>query len=138
MKDIEISVPEHLVRRLNKAQEILETASINVSQWQLGGGSALEMMMHHRKSEDIDIFAFNPYIVSMMSPRLNDAIDCSEYIESAACTKLIFDDYQIDFICASNMTDCELLKHDVGDGTHIYIEHPLEVISKKYSIALHH
>jgi len=45
---------------LETAIEILEKAGIKAEDWTFGGGTALMLYFHHRKSKDIDIFLSNP------------------------------------------------------------------------------
>lgn len=125
-----MTMTSHIQPRLKDAMDILDNSGIIASQWDFGGGSALELMLQHRKSEDIDLFVSNPQIPTMMSPRLNDYVRDCEYDESSSHLKLYKNGYQIDFICTSKLMAVDSMPFAFNDTT-IFIEHPTEILFKK-------
>jgi hypothetical protein len=57
----------------------LEAGGLPNNSWTFGGGTALMTILNHRLSKDIDIFLSDPQLLTLLSPRLNDA--CGESIE---------------------------------------------------------
>lgn len=117
---------------LKTAVSILEKSGISKEDWTFGGGTALMLYFNHRKSRDIDIFFHNPQFITMLTPRLNDYTYSitDKYTEQSNFLKLYFDDFEIDFIVAPNLTG---LKPELKklDGIEIYVDHPVEIIAKK-------
>jgi len=85
---IKLTMPLHLKPRIETAISLFQNSGVNNSAWSMGGGSALEMMMGHRQSEDIDLFVYNPQLTTMLSPRLNSETEGIEYNESSSHLKL--------------------------------------------------
>jgi hypothetical protein len=73
-----------------------QLASIGVpqSEWVWGGGTVLMLRHQHRLSRDIDIFLADPQYLTMLSPRLNDAVaaDVSTYQEASNHLRLVVHD----------------------------------------------
>jgi len=117
---------------LKIAVSILKKAGISRENWTFGGGTALMLYFNHRKSKDIDIFFHNPQFITMLTPRLNDYTYSftDRYTEQSNFLKLYFDDFEIDFIVAPNLTGLKpkLMKIDEME---IYVDHPVEIIAKK-------
>ena len=118
--------------RLKKAISILEKAGISEEDWTFGGGTALMFYFHHRKSKDIDIFFHDPQFITLLTPRLNDYVYSltDKYTEQSNFLKLYFDDFEIDFIVAPNLTGLKPNLEKIND-LEIYVDHPIEIIAKK-------
>lgn len=101
-------------------------------QYTLGGGTALRLLYNHRDSNDIDIFLSDMQYLSYITPRTNDAVEAyiKDYIEAEIFTKLIFEEGEVDFIVAQNVTCIKPNIMDIGKYK-IYIEDQIEIIGKK-------
>ncbi len=117
---------------LKKAVLLLDKAGISREEWSLGGGTALMIYYHHRKSRDIDIFLTNPQYITYLSPRLNQLSEqiSDRYEEQSNFLKLYLGDREIDFIIAGNLTGL-LPQWKNINSLKIQIEKPEEIVIKK-------
>lgn len=87
----------------------------------------------HRLSKDVDIFVPDPQYLGYLMPRLSDlaATMTDAYTEMpGAFVKLQFDEGEIDFVAAPNLTDAVWEWWDI-EGRPVRVETAAEVISKK-------
>lgn len=96
----------------------------------LGGGTRLMLSLHHRISDDIDLFIRDPQWIGYLTPRLNDYTEetVDAYEESAVSLKLILPAGEIDFIVAM-----ALLNHPAQSlpAVAFEVESVAEVLAKK-------
>lgn len=94
----------------------------------LGGGTRLMLSLHHRLSDDIDLFIRDPQWIGYLTPRLNEEIVSDGYEENAVSLKLRYDIGEIDFIVAMS-----LLREPPQriDGVPFNVESIAEVLAKK-------
>ncbi|MEW6621070.1 MAG: nucleotidyl transferase AbiEii/AbiGii toxin family protein [bacterium] len=125
-----IEEPKDWKEILKLAEFFLQSASI--SEWTLGGGTALMLHYKHRLSRDIDIFFNNAQFITLLTPRLNDKVEkyVSDYDEQSNYLKLKFKESEIDFIVAPNLTGIKPLAMDI-DGIAVRIDVPVEIVLKK-------
>lgn len=71
----------------------------------LGGGTRLMLSLHHRISDDIDLFIRDPQWIGYLTPRLNPKTDelTNSYEENAVSLKLRLATGEIDFIVAMSL-----------------------------------
>ena len=122
-------MPEIWTILLDKALNQLDQAKLHNSDWIFGGGTVLNLQFHHRVSNDIDIFFNNQQLLSYISPRVNDANENTiiKYHEGTVYTKLVFDEGEVDFIVAKNVTNIKPSTKMVSNRM-IYFENPIEII----------
>jgi hypothetical protein len=104
--------------------------------WTFGGGTVLMLRYGHRLSKDIDIFVPDPQYLGYVTPRLSDtaASLTDQYTEmQGSFVKLQFEDGEIDFVAAPNLTDAAWERWEI-QGRAVRVETATEVISKK----MHH
>jgi len=104
--------------------------------WTLGGGTVLMFRYGHRLSKDIDIFVPDPQYLGYVTPRLSDtaAALTEQYTEMpGAFVKLQFEEGEIDFVAASNLTADAWELWEI-QGRPVRVETSAEVIAKK----MHH
>ena len=98
----------------------------------LGGGTRLMLDLHHRMSDDIDIFLTDPQLLNYFSPATNDAAEevCQgDYVRASEYIKLKRKEGQIDFICGNMLLPSSSISchHD----TPFPVEPMAEVLAKK-------
>lgn len=101
--------------------------------WTFGGGTVLMFRYGHRLSKDIDIFVPDPQYLGYVTPRLSDtaASLTEEYTEMpGSFVKLQFEEGEIDFVAAPNLTDGAWEQWDI-QGRPVRVETAAEVIAKK-------
>lgn len=101
--------------------------------WTFGGGTVLMFRYGHRLSKDIDIFVPDPQCLGYVTPRLSDtaASLTEEYTEMpGSFVKLQFEEGEIDFVAAPNLTDAAWERWDI-QGRPVRVETAAEVIAKK-------
>lgn len=101
--------------------------------WTMGGGTVLRQYYNHRRSKDVDIFLPNRQLLEYFNPKKNDQIyeEIEEYeMHSSEAIKLIFDEGQIDYICAQYLTDTDRIPLDFQGNT-IDREPAVEIAAKK-------
>lgn len=101
--------------------------------WTFGGGTVLMFRYGHRLSKDIDIFVPDPQYLGYVTPRLGDtaASLTEEYTEMpGSFVKLQFDEGEIDFVAAPNLTDAAWEWWEI-QGRPVRVETAAEVIAKK-------
>ena len=101
--------------------------------WTFGGGTVLMFRYGHRLSKDIDIFVPDPQYLGYVTPRLSDtaASLTEEYTEMpGSFVKLQFEEGEIDFVAAPNLTDAAWERWDI-QGRPVRVETAGEVIAKK-------
>ena len=101
--------------------------------WTFGGGTVLMFRYGHRLSKDIDIFVPDPQYLGYVTPRLSDtaASLTEEYTEMpGSFVKLQFEEGEIDFVAAPNLTDAAWERWDI-QGRLVRVETAAEVIAKK-------
>ena len=113
--------------------ESLQGAGYGRLAFRLGGGTVLMFRLHHRISNDIDLFIDDAQALSFLSPRLNEtaAALTSDYQEQANAVKLVLPDGDIDFIVAGTVT--RIADPDTLDfaGHTIALEPTAEILAKK-------
>lgn len=100
--------------------------------WSFGGGTAMRLFFNHRESHDIDIFVTDAYVVSGLSPRLNDATEnlTTDYSEQSNFLKLRFPEGEVDFIIGGRISDEPFVSREIR-GRVVQVETPLEIVAKK-------
>ena len=101
--------------------------------WTLGGGTVLMFRYAHRLSKDIDIFVPDPQYLGFVTPRLSDtaASLTEDYTEMpGSFVKLQFDEGEVDFVAAPNLTSDPWEWWDIG-GRQVRVETAAEIIAKK-------
>lgn len=101
-------------------------------EWSFGGGTAMRLFFDHRESNDIDIFVTDAYLVSGLSPRLNDTTErlTANYTEQSNFLKLRFPEGEVDFILGGRISDEPYVSREVR-GRVVKVETPLEIVAKK-------
>jgi Nucleotidyl transferase AbiEii toxin, Type IV TA system len=96
----------------------------------LGGGTRLMLSLHHRISDDIDLFIRDPQWIGYLTPRLNDetAEQVAGYEENAVSLKLRVAAGEIDFIVAMSLLN---LPPQSLPGLAFDMEPIAEVLAKK-------
>ncbi len=118
------------------ALDILDSASANAGgaalDWSVGGGTMLMRRYRHRESRDVDIFIGDAQWIGALTPRLNTVAErkTGEYVEQAGFLKLYFEDGEVDFIVAGNVTDQPFVVETVL-GRSVRVETDAEIIGKK-------
>lgn len=100
--------------------------------WTFGGGTAMMFRYGHRLSKDIEIFVPDPQYLGYVTPRLSDtaASLTEEYTEMpGSFVKLQFEEGEIDFVAAPNLTDAAWERWDI-QGRQVRVETAAEVIAK--------
>lgn len=94
----------------------------------LGGGTRLMLSLHHRLSDDIDLFIRDPQWIGYLTPRLNEDIVVDAYEENAVSLKLRYPIGEIDFIVAMSLLN---LPAQQLPGLEFKAEPIAEVLAKK-------
>lgn len=94
----------------------------------LGGGTRLMLAIHHRLSDDIDLFIRDPQWIGYLTPRLNENVVVDAYEENATSLKLKYPIGEIDFIVAMSLLG---LPDDHAPGLPFKLEPIAEVLAKK-------
>ncbi|HEX2493402.1 MAG TPA: nucleotidyl transferase AbiEii/AbiGii toxin family protein [Steroidobacter sp.] len=96
----------------------------------LGGGTRLMLTLHHRISDDIDLFIRDPQWIGYLTPRLNDKTEAAVdgYEENAVSLKLKVAQGEIDFIVAMSLLN---LPNEKIPGVPFDLEPVAEVLAKK-------
>lgn len=116
---------------LERASRILENTSMELADWEIGGGTVLAHYFQHRLSKDIDIFIDDVQKLSSISPRFNDAAeDALDYDEMTNYISLTFPEGKVDFIVGAQLSDFKSKKQDFL-GKEVYLEDPVEIVTKK-------
>jgi hypothetical protein len=94
-------------RALRLVNEIQRYGGLANPFWTLGGGTVLMFRYGHRLSKDIDIVVPDPQYLGNVTPRLSDtaAALTEDYTETGSFVKLQFDEGEVDFVAAPNLTD---------------------------------
>lgn len=116
----------------DKAVSILDSASIDYTEWTFGGGTALSFYFKHRESKDIDIFLTDAQYIPFLSPRLNKVAEkmVHDYTEASNFVKLRFLEGEVDFIVAPHLTENYYNVSKIRERK-VRIETPEEIIIKK-------
>lgn len=120
-------------RALRLIDEIQRHGGLADPLWTFGGGTVLMFRYGHRLSKDIDIFVPDPQYLGYVTPRLSDtaASLTEEYTElPSSFVKLLFDEGEIDFVAAPNLTDRAWEWWEI-QGRPVRVETAAEVIAKK-------
>lgn len=120
-------------RALRLVDEIQRYGGLADPFWTFGGGTVLMFRYGHRLSKDIDIFVPDPQYLGYVTPRLSDtaASLTEDYTEMAGSfVKLQFEEGEIDFVAASNLTDAAWEWWEI-QGRAVRVETAAEVIAKK-------
>jgi predicted nucleotidyltransferase component of viral defense system len=96
----------------------------------LGGGTRLMLSLHHRISDDIDLFIRDPQWIGYLTPRLNDYTEqtVDAYEENAISLKLRLAPGEIDFIVAMTLLN---RPPQSLPGVAFKVESVAEVLAKK-------
>ena len=99
----------------------------------MGGGTVLMMRMHHRLSNDIDLFLHDAQWLARLTPRLNDlaAEMARDYSEQANSVKLVLAQGDIDFVVAGSVTGVEPTETLDFGGRNVMLEATEEILAKK-------
>lgn len=113
------------------AFEIVEAAGIATHDFAIGGGTMLMTRLHHRLSQDLDIFLTDAQYLTYLSPRLNSAASQYEdYEETSHHLRIALADREIDFILAPHLTG-RPTRPDTILGRHVTVETSAEILTKK-------
>ncbi len=98
--------------------------------WTLGGVTGLYVSLRHSISYDIHIFMEDPRSLKRIAgdPRTKEISENWQF--PGNYLKLIRQEGEIDFILASNITECCFFVYDFK-GLPIHVETPAEIIAKK-------
>ncbi len=126
-----LRVARLLIRQVN-------SDTVVVDSWSLGGGTAMMLQIDHRESHDIDIFLTDPQYLRCFDPALHDfqfeirPSDCRS--DGSGFLKLAFENIgEIDFIVARALTESPTTTRTI-EGEEVELEAIAEVITKK----IHH
>lgn len=110
----------------------LDGTQIAKTDWSFGGGTVLSYRFDHRESKDIDIFFRTPQLLNFISPRINDGVEdkLKFYTESSHHVRLQFDEGEVDFITAPQISQAKPSFRQVL-GTYVYVDEPVEIVAKK-------
>lgn len=116
----------------------LEQQGRPVSDWVLGGGTALMLYANHRFSRDIDAFIDDPQYLALLSPDTTDVWNCTDWDKAAHYLKLRYPEGEIDFIVSGALTNVDPVEKEI-DLTSIRtdwkptiaVEPPAEIALKK-------
>ncbi len=119
-------------RALRLVDEIQRFGGLADPFWTFGGGTVLMFRYGHRLSKDIDIFVPDPQYIGYVTPRLSDtaASLTEDYTETGLFVKLQFEEGEIDFVAASNLTVAPWEWWEI-QGRAVRVETAAEVIAKK-------
>jgi Nucleotidyl transferase AbiEii toxin, Type IV TA system len=111
----------------------LSTRGLGAPEVVMGGGTVLMMRMHHRLSNDIDLFLHDAQWLARLTPRLNDQVAgmVRDYSEQANSVKLVLAQGDIDFVvtgAVSGVAPAEALDFR---GRTIMLEATEEILAKK-------
>lgn len=125
-------MPEPWKILFSRALQQLEQGGVAKRDWVFGGGTVLTHKFNHRESKDIDIFFRDPQFLNFVSPRVNDGVEETllNYTEATQHTRLQFDEGEIDFIVAPQISEMKPSYIRILDS-YVYVEHPVEIIAKK-------
>jgi len=62
----------------------LEQQGQPVTDWVLGGGTALMLSANHRFSRDVDAFIDDPQHLALLSPETTDVWNCTDWDKASA------------------------------------------------------
>ena len=130
-----VPIPQHWEGLFRKALVLVDDISAHGRHnpfWTFGGGTVLMLKYGHRFSKDVDIFVPDPQSLGFVTPRLSDVAESltTEYTEAANSVKLFFEEGEIDFVAAPNLT---VPGFDVQTilGRQVNVETSVEIIAKK-------
>lgn len=117
-----------LIRQVNSEQTI-------VGGWSLGGGTAMMLQIHHRESDDVEIFLPDAQFLPFLDPNLHDfdfeIVPSDHGGDGARFIKLAFDAIgEIDFIVGQALTAMPAT-HQTIEGEDVELETDTEIITKK-------
>ena len=116
---------------LERASRILENTSMELADWEIGGGTVLAHYSQHRLSKDIDIFIDDVQKLSSISPRFNDAAeDALDYDEMTNYISLTFPEGKVDFIKCAQTRQSFFLSY-LGVSYHVYYVFYLSIKGRK-------
>jgi predicted nucleotidyltransferase component of viral defense system len=99
----------------------------------LGGGTVLMLRLHHRLSNDIDLFLHDAQWLGLLTPRLNDRVAARvvDYAEQANALKLVLEGGDIDFVVAGDVTAVRPSERLDFAGWSLPLESSEEILAKK-------
>jgi hypothetical protein len=111
----------------------LGARGVGAPEYVMGGGTVLMMRMHHRLSNDIELFLRDAQWFARLTPRLNDlaAEMARDYSEQANSVKLVLAQGDIDFVVAGSVTGVEPAETLDFGGRRIMLEATEEILAKK-------
>lgn len=126
-----LRIARSLIRQVN-------SDTVVVDSWSLGGGTAMMLQIDHRESHDIAIFLTDPQYLRCFDPALHDfqfEIRLSDYrSDGSGFLKLAFENIgEIDFIVARALTERPTTTRMI-EGEEVELETIAEIITKK----IHH
>jgi hypothetical protein len=105
-----------------------------IEYWTFGGGSALMLQIGHRESHDVDLFLRDAQLLPFLNPATRsftfETAPDDYGGDGTGFLKLAFDDGEIDFIVAGELTENPVLLKEVG-GRPRRVETVPEIIAKK-------
>lgn len=112
------------------AVESAGAAANSVLRPALGGGTRLMLAMHHRISDDIDLFIRDPQWLGYLTPRLTDCLEerLTGYEEGQTALKLVFKEGEVDFIVSMSLLG---LPNERSPECYFDLEPVAEVLAKK-------
>ncbi len=116
-----------LARATSMVEQVSRIAGFDLEPL-LGGGTRLMLSLHHRLSDDIDLFIRDPQWIGYLTPRLNDQVIADAYEENAVSLKLRYDIGEIDFIVAMSLLGLPVQEMK---GINVKLEPIAEVLAKK-------
>ena len=113
--------------------EGLEARGLGAPEIVMGGGTVLMMRMHHRLSNDIDLFLHDAQWLGRLTPRLNDRVAgiVRDYAEQANSVKLVLPQGDVDFVAAGTVTGVAPEETLDFRGHAIALETTEEILAKK-------
>jgi len=116
----------------------LEQQGQSVTDWVLGGGTALMLSANHRFSRDVDAFIGDPQHLALLSPETTDVWNCTDWDKAAHYLKLRYPEGEIDFIVSGAISELDPVEKEIdltsiraGWKPTIVVESPTEIALKK-------
>ena len=135
VKKFKVPIPRIWEGLFEKALLLVDEIAVHGREkpfWTFGGGTVLMLRYGHRFSKDVDIFVPDPQSLGFVTPRLSDVAESltTEYSEAAGNVKLFFEEGEIDFVAAPNLTAPGFEIQTIL-GREVKVETSVEVIAKK-------
>jgi hypothetical protein len=111
----------------------LEARGLGAPDVAMGDGTVLMIRMHHRLSEDVDLFLHDAQWLARLTPRLNERVAgmVRDYSEQANSVRLVLAQGDIDFVVAGSVTGVAPSETLDFGGREILLEATEEILAKK-------